>query len=478
MAWRIGFLVVVVALTAFLLITFLGEETAPPRATPGEVPALETEQDTPTVPAPAAVPDELPPAGREDTEGTAQPPAKPNAIPPEPVEATADEPAGLAISGHVTGPLGRALDETVVVARSEADPKIWREARTGADGAYRIQPLPTGSYTVTVRALPRIHWFDDVHWFRPEAAETSTPFPAPKRTGIRAGAEGVDFQLLLPAAVLGQVVAADTGKPLPYMILRVISPAGGWRSFNASHAEGHFILAFPTPVTFDLTAKAGGCCESTPLHIALAPGEIKQGVVLRLTRGGVLTGRIVHAGGKPVRFAQIAVKDARTSAFLGIFSGLLPADGRYRVPGLPTARARVEVSTVDYLPEVVEDVDVSETGEVVRNITVRDGGAVHVTVRTAEDEPVKDAVITIKNSETGKSIDGQLSYEIEGKTLTVGATAGLRTDEKGTLVYRPLTPGAHEIGCRHGETVLDPVTVPIAAGRTTYHQFTLPANRH
>jgi hypothetical protein len=475
MAWRISLLAFLIAFATFLAFALLGKEPTAPEASPDQVTASPAEENAPANAEPVAR--EVPPrAGRKNAARTGRPRADPAKVPPAFADAKANKETGLAIGGRVTGPLGRALDEIMVWVRSEADPTLWRKARTGRDGAYRIPGLPAGSYAVEVRNRPRIHWFDDVRWFDPKAPGTRTPFPTPKRTGVRAGTEGVNFQVRLPAAVLGQVVAADTGKPMPHMILRVISPAGGWTSFNASHPEGRFILAFPAAVTFDLTAKAGGCRESNPTHIALAPGEIRQGVVIRVQQGGVLTGRIVHATGKPVRFAQVAVKDAKTGAFLGIKSGLLPADGRYRVTGLPTARARVQVTTVDYLPVIVEDVDLSETGEVVRNITVRDGGEVQVTVRTAEDEPAEGAVITIKNRATGKTIKGRLSYRIRGKRLSIKATGELRTDAKGILVYGPLAAGVHIIDCRYGDVKLDPVTVPIAAGQTTRCRFTLPPN--
>jgi len=475
MLWKITLFALLVAFATLLVFMFLGKEPTAPEASPGQVTATGAEGNAPadTGPVVRNVP---PRAGREDRTGTGRVPVNPAKVSPAPPDTRAKSETGLAIGGRVTGPLGGALDETVVTARSEADPTIWRKATTGRDGSYCIQPLPAGTYMVEVRDQPRIHWFDDVRWFDPKTPGTGTPFPTPKRTGIRAGTEGVNFQVRLPAAVLGQVVAADTGKPMPHTILRVISPAGGWRSFNASHPEGRFILAFPAAVTFDLTANAAGCRESTPTHIALAPGEIRQGVVIRLEQGGALTGRIVHATGKPVRFARVAVKDTKTGAILGIRSGLLPADGRYRVTGLPTARARVEVTTVDYLPVIVDDVDLNESGEVVRNITVQDGGEIHITVRTSEDKPVGGAVITIKNRAAGRSITGRLSYRIRGKKVRIKATAELRTDAKGILVYGPLAPGAHVIGCRYGDVKRDPVTVPIAVGRTTYYTFTLPPN--
>jgi len=92
--------------------------------------------------------------------------------------------AGLSISGTVKDSDGTGIPGTFVDAWSSAG-NGWGSAITGSDGAYTITGLPTGSdYVVSV-------------W--------SPVYPGAEKTGIAAGATGVDFTLSTGGSITGTV---------------------------------------------------------------------------------------------------------------------------------------------------------------------------------------------------------------------------------------------------------------------------------
>ncbi|HEX6624178.1 MAG TPA: carboxypeptidase-like regulatory domain-containing protein [Pyrinomonadaceae bacterium] len=83
--------------------------------------------------------------------------------------------------------------------------------------------------------------------------------------------------------------------------------------------------------------------------LVLSPGENIENVDFRLARGGVITGRVTDADGKPVvgEFVQIAPEEGNRPAhqFFRPDRGEMQTDDRgvYRVYGLPAGRYRVSV---------------------------------------------------------------------------------------------------------------------------------------
>ena len=65
----------------------------------------------------------------------------------EPYAALAQVTASL--SGKVTDPNGAPLPGVVVTARGEALQRESLSVTTGADGAYRLSPLPPGTYSIS-----------------------------------------------------------------------------------------------------------------------------------------------------------------------------------------------------------------------------------------------------------------------------------------------------------------------------------------
>ncbi|MCC7010390.1 MAG: carboxypeptidase regulatory-like domain-containing protein [Acidobacteria bacterium] len=83
----------------------------------------------------------------------------------------------------------------------------------------------------------------------------------------------------------------------------------------------------------------------TALRIALAAGELRAGLILRLKRAGTVRGSITDANGSPVRGARVRLAYTRaddSNVFLGGFIGgrlITRSDGvfvaRNVIPGVP-----------------------------------------------------------------------------------------------------------------------------------------------
>ena len=139
------------------------------------------------------------------------------------------KPTGL-LAGSVSLP-GRPAPEQVRISVDDSDAGFSRGEtfwRTG--GAFRLRDLPAGRFRVTAVA-------------REGTAETDVVLSEGERR------EGLALVLRLRATVRGQVVALDTGKPLPGMEVRVSTPGdqvfimggdGGEDRSHVTDAQGHF----------------------------------------------------------------------------------------------------------------------------------------------------------------------------------------------------------------------------------------------
>ena len=140
------------------------------------------------------------------------------------VRVTVLDPATLgSISGQVTAAdTGDPLADVMVIAGNR-ELRIRRSARTDAQGYYTITGLPPGEYLVGARAphTPYVgEFYNDVR-----SPDEATPVT------VNEGAEttGIDFALERGGVITGQVVAEDSGAPLPgvAIVIRPVPPRSG-----------------------------------------------------------------------------------------------------------------------------------------------------------------------------------------------------------------------------------------------------------
>jgi protocatechuate 3,4-dioxygenase beta subunit len=176
------------------------------------------------------------------------------------------------IAGLVLGPDDRPLPGAVVSTRPG---RPGQRAVTGEDGAFAIDALVTGSYTLQAEhsGLP------------PAVLEEVT---APRE----------DVRLRMPAGALlaGTVRRADGGRATPYTIWA--APSGRAEERTAVRqwvhaADGAFELRGLEPGTYDLGAATGDGATGGLPRITVAAGQTRRGLEIRVGEGVALVGRVV-----------------------------------------------------------------------------------------------------------------------------------------------------------------------------------------
>lgn len=305
-------------------------------------------------------------------------------------------------------------------------------ARTDSRGVYRIFGLAPGTYVVVVAARTAdggapfrettqadADWADEqLRQMAPAAASTSaasplaksfvaapTYYPGTADAGAAAGVSlgrgeerpSVDVQLqtLHAGRVHGKVVGPD-GAGVASAFLTVYSPvpdvigAGlAFRSSATTTAEGEFTLAAVAPGVYSISARttatrdAGGAVDpmsalsgSTELTVA---GDDVDGVVVRVQRGSIVSGRIVFAGA-----AGTAAPDPRA---LQVRLVQAVAPSVVTLMGTPTASAGQDVAfAIKPVPPGDYRIEVTSTGAI---------GAWHLRAATAGGKDVLDAPLHV-----------------------------------------------------------------------------------
>jgi hypothetical protein len=157
----------------------------------------------------------------------------------------------------------------------------------------------------------------------------------------------------------GTVINEATREPVRGAQIVVGSEAGV--PAGVSDANGHFTFRNLPPGTYFLVAQhpefpliTTGLAASHPLTITLMPDEQQRGLVIGLTPGGSITGRILNEDGKPVagchtQALQYAPGQSG-SALYGPQSATSDRQGEYRIRGLAKGHYYVAVQCADAIP--------------------------------------------------------------------------------------------------------------------------------
>lgn len=135
------------------------------------------------------------------------------------------------------------------------------------------------------------------------------------------------------AVIKGTVTAAGTGAPIRRAQVSARSMEGRGGGVTSTDNEGRFVIKDLPAGRFLVSANKGGFVSAqfgqrkpedpgTPLD--LADGQSAEKVNFILTRGSVITGRIVDDGGEPVSGTQVT---AMRYAFVSGAKRLVPANG-------------------------------------------------------------------------------------------------------------------------------------------------------
>jgi protocatechuate 3,4-dioxygenase beta subunit len=363
----------------------------------------------------------------------------------EPVELTLRP--GTTISGLLRDRSGSGAAGWLVFARPSGEggapglgPGALRtEEPTGPDGAFLLEGLNEGaSYDLQAMGPPGL---------------------GPRRAGVTAPADGVELTVAGSGQIRGQILDAESGRPVPDFELSYTPDAsGGMRMvFRAApgrgrgpyerqsfHAEdGTFVLEDVPAGKWSVEARASGYQKGSAAGVSVDEGGTAEGVEVRLSKGGIISGRVLETRtGRPILDAAVR---AELSGGGGgpVFSmggeaadneATTDADGRYEITGLATGSWTVSASHPEW-------------SEASANVELKDGPAT-VDLRLGHGGSIGGAVLAggrpVAGAQVGLSTAGEAGFG--GRGFGGGGDQATLSDPAGRFRFDRLTPGRYALG--------------------------------
>lgn len=285
-----------------------------------------------------------------------------------------------------------------------------------------------------------------------------------------------------PATVAGRVTNGEKGVQGVELLLIPPDPANRFKATAraATDAEGRFRLTNVPPGRYQLLPVApahvvsdiAGWPPGRP--VTLSPGDAVEDINFTLTRGGVITGRITDAEGKPVIAEQVNVvpveKDKPQFVMMGTPGRATDDRGVYRIYGLAAGRYRVSVGQsreggairmggprrfyrLTYHPDATEEAQA-------KIVEVTEGGvAEDVDISVAKASKTFKVEGRFVSAETGRPVpDLQFGYgtvEKDAKRIGAFGFTGHRSNARGEFQAQEMAPGRYAIFAIAGDQEVD-----------------------
>ena len=361
------------------------------------------------------------------------------------------------IAGRIADSNGQPVANASISGLSlEGEARLSREARSGADGSYRLsglgeQPLRS----LTVRA---------------------TGYADANKEGAVPGDTSVDFTLEKTGSIVGRVQLRGGAAPAAFRVqafpeAKENQERPGFRIVLGGRTDEEQIFTDPTgnfrldgvnPGMVTVTATSDGKAPTRKSGIKVAPDQIVDAGTIILDDGRALRGRVVAAkDDAPVPGATVSVSEPQgfkmmsagrdTAAGVAV-SGL---DGRFEIGGLEPRTYAVDAAQPDYSPnsgriEISPDAD---TDDFV--IKLSRGGSVTGLVRDAQKQALPNVSVLLTKIPMGggpqtvsTGPDGRYTFEkiAPGEYMVIRAPTG-----GGPLM---LFGGMKQVEVREGETTV------------------------
>ncbi len=309
--------------------------------------------------------------------------------------------AGLSVAGFVRNAKGEAIIAASVSTFNEQGD--IRDTTSDSEGRFRLEDF-SAERSVMLNVIAEGY--------------------APLRRGVTPPAADLTLVLTASGILQGRVEDAETKRPLtdftvgysaPRTAGFVIRMGGGLGDRSFQSADGSFELPDVPAGKWAVRASAPGYRTAEVAGVEVAEGETKEGIVLSLKKGGVLSGRVLDArrntgvpnasvSWQPVRSeATGRLPAAMMSRLTGAEYGTTTdADGRFRFDGLPEGKVAVTASHPDFL-EAAKDVEGDAETSV--DLMLSTGGAISGTV-VGKDGRIPAAGAQVSLNELGDSPRG------------------------------------------------------------------------
>ncbi|NQX33806.1 carboxypeptidase-like regulatory domain-containing protein [Herbiconiux sp. VKM Ac-2851] len=322
-----------------------------------------------------------------------------------PTPAATEPPAQRAAAvGSISGVVrnagtGAVIPNTFVSASQRNGTGFWGYTYTDAQGAYRIDSVPTGDYVLSFQNQPSYvneYWNDTTDFL----SATLLRVDGSDVTGIDAG-------LVRTGAVSGTVTDASTGRPLAGVSVQA-RPKSGSYTFGqtaVTDAAGAYRITGVAPgattLSFDASAESAyidewwndRASQSEATFFTVSSGKTTVGRDAALAPGGSISGTIKGTGGVPLQYVSVQVVNPDGSI---VGWANTNAAGAYVIGGLRSGSYLLGVDlspSADYTPQWWKGKPTRETatpiavtaGQAVtkRDITLTRGATVSGTVTSA-----------------------------------------------------------------------------------------------
>jgi Carboxypeptidase regulatory-like domain len=306
----------------------------------------------------------------------------------------------LMLQGRVLGPDGAGLPRTRVVAvGTQAQQRgMQSKAVTDEQGNFLFEDLAPGQYMLQAR--------------KPGYRYKSVP-------RVEAGESNVIIEMLEEGKVSGRLVDAATNLPVTSFQARLrfyyqedVPTAPSEIQDTFSNAKGEFTLTGVKPGEYLAEGRADGYAPSFSLPFRVTQSQDIAGIEVRMTKGGVVKGRVVDSAGDPIAGARVRTEDNEyvDDLFQRALGDAFPSnatqretrtdkDGRFVIAELHAANYQVIVNAVGFTELSVPEIAVTEGAEHdLGSLKLMGGGTLQGTLFDGGGHPIVAGMVRLEPS--------------------------------------------------------------------------------
>jgi protocatechuate 3,4-dioxygenase beta subunit len=271
--------------------------------------------------------------------------------------------AGLTLEGTVRDVEGRPLPDVRLTILHEKHTRFF-DTKTGAQGRFRVGPLPRDSYALV--------------------AEKEGWLPTFQPHGLRELLKG-EVVLFRPTPLRGQVLSDGAPTPGAQVRLASRSPSFEARAVETDE-EGRFTFEALGPGDYQLTASSQGQYAFSEVELGVNPGPPEE-VVLNLGDARYIEGTVGDSFQRPLEGAEVTVRPE--DEYGRSWKAVTDARGHYQVGPMPPGAYAFDISARGYVDvqNHIQLID-RDTGRV--DFTLQSAARVAGVLVDEEGKPIPD----------------------------------------------------------------------------------------